>query len=255
MGVFTKTDNIDKILDSIFDKLQGIYDSNVYNERIVLNKPQKAQGIIQHIFPQTYLDKNLNQLETEIGRLHYVIEKMTEERISLKKELREYKNQETIIKNHEDSYNEISEELKVVKMQLDNAKAEMDTKVNEYEYIIVKHKDTEQELESERLRTLKFVKHLIELRDRLILFKIGQQGDILLLIDSIYAELGKILSDNGVEIMEAGGKFDVSSQLAVEAVKTDDKEIIDTIARTVRAGYRFGGKAIRPQEVALYVKN
>lgn len=94
---------------------------------------------------------------------------------------------------------------------------------------------------------------LIDLRDRVILIKeefINYKIDNILLL---YDELGKLLETQGVTTVELSGKFSPENQRIVATKTTNQEELDNTIISTVRPGYAFRGKQVRPQEVIVYM--
>jgi hypothetical protein len=96
---------------------------------------------------------------------------------------------------------------------------------------------------------------LIKLRDWVLLAKSGEGKDraSLQVLDVIYKQLGKILEKEGIISLEETGSFNYERQQVVSTQITDDPEKNDFICDTVRPGYLFQGKLIRPQEAIFYV--
>jgi hypothetical protein len=73
------------------------------------------------------------------------------------------------------------------------------------------------------------------------------------LIALAYARLGTALEDLDVLTLEGAGPIDWDLQEPVGTKPAPDGSLDQTVASTVRPGYRYGGAIVRPQEVILYV--
>ncbi|WP_013324391.1 nucleotide exchange factor GrpE [Gloeothece verrucosa] len=95
---------------------------------------------------------------------------------------------------------------------------------------------------------------LIRLRDWVLGSKSEDQQEKLnpKVLEIIYNELAQILENEGVICLEEVGKFNYEHQQAVSTETTNDPEKKDLICDTVRPGYLFQDKLIRPQEVIVY---
>lgn len=61
------------------------------------------------------------------------------------------------------------------------------------------------------------------------------------------------LTDAGIETDDpAGQPFDSRLYRAVQRLDTRDPQLHNTVAHTIRPGYRYGGQVLRPAEVAVY---
>lgn len=95
-------------------------------------------------------------------------------------------------------------------------------------------------------------KELIKLRDWVLLAKSGEKASSPEVLSAIYTKLGQILEQEGVTAIEDAGPFNYERQQVVSTQATDDPEKVDCICDTVRPGYQFHGKLIRPQEAIVY---
>jgi hypothetical protein len=96
-------------------------------------------------------------------------------------------------------------------------------------------------------------KELIKLRDWVLLAKSGEGKPSPEVLSAIYQKLGQILEQEGVTAIEETGSFNYERQQVVATQVTDDPEKDDLICDTVRPGYLFQGKLVRPQEAIVYV--
>lgn len=107
--------------------------------------------------------------------------------------------------------------------------------------------------------SLNMIMDIIGMRDNLIL----RQGMIELqnpelaqqtskIIDAILLETSNTLKKNNVTILNSNGLFETVSQKIMGTEKTDDKTLENVIAKTVKMGYKYKEKLIRPQEVVVY---
>jgi len=69
----------------------------------------------------------------------------------------------------------------------------------------------------------------------------------------LYERLGTALAELGIETLDATGAPDWKLQEAVGTRPTSDAARANTIAATVRPGYRYGATVLRPQQVIVYV--
>lgn len=112
--------------------------------------------------------------------------------------------------------------------------------------------------EQYRKEQLSVIQDLIALRDKLLLRKswledhAPEEGNAQKVVTSQLREIAKCLTNQGVEILEAGGAFDNRFQTAVETRPAENAEQDGQIAETFRPGYRFRGEILRPQEVILF---
>ncbi|MUG96845.1 nucleotide exchange factor GrpE [Scytonema sp. UIC 10036] len=93
---------------------------------------------------------------------------------------------------------------------------------------------------------------LIKLRDWVLLAKTGGAAPKAEMLEVLYQKLGQILAKEGVTPIEEVGIFNYERQQVISTQATDDSEKQDCICDTVRPGYLFNGKLIRPQEVIIY---
>ena len=114
----------------------------------------------------------------------------------------------------------------------------------------------EKDIEDHELeKRLKLIQGIIKFRDQLLLFRDNTEDEgTAKLISNLYREVGRILSSNGVEMLNRGGDFSPDSQVAADTIATDQAELFNKIESTFRDGYIFEGKMLRPQEVIVYVE-
>ncbi len=103
-------------------------------------------------------------------------------------------------------------------------------------------------------KRLKLIQGIIKFRDQLLLFKDNAEEEgAAKLLSNLYRETGRILSINGVEVLNRAGDFLPDFQIAVDTITTDNGELVNKVESTFRDGYVFEGKMLRPQEVVVYV--
>jgi len=95
-------------------------------------------------------------------------------------------------------------------------------------------------------------KQLINLRDWVLLAKSDCEVIKPELMDSVYKKLAKILELEGVIALEDTGLFDMDKHEIVGTEPTENPKENDLIHSTIRPGYLFKDKLIRPQEVIIY---
>lgn len=95
-------------------------------------------------------------------------------------------------------------------------------------------------------------KELIKLRDWILLAKSSETGVAPEVIEELYRKVGQILEKEDVIELSERGPYDYNRQQVVDTRPTDDPEQNDMVYATVRPGYLFHGKLIRPQEVIIY---
>ncbi|MBD2483942.1 nucleotide exchange factor GrpE [Planktothrix sp. FACHB-1365] len=96
-------------------------------------------------------------------------------------------------------------------------------------------------------------KDLIQLRDWVLMAKTGGTGASAEVIESFYEKLGEILAKEGVTALEESDcLYDYERQQVVSIQVTDDPNKSDWVCNTVRPGYLFQERLIRPQEVVIY---
>lgn len=95
-------------------------------------------------------------------------------------------------------------------------------------------------------------KELIKLRDWVLLAQTGGAAGNLHLLESLYRGLGKVLEKEGVTLIEEVGAYDGKRQQVVDTRPTDDPAQDNFVCATVRPGYLFHERLIRPQEVIVY---
>ncbi|ACK70847.1 conserved hypothetical protein [Gloeothece citriformis PCC 7424] len=95
---------------------------------------------------------------------------------------------------------------------------------------------------------------LMRLRDWVLLANSGEGEEKASpkVLEAIYKQLGKILEKEGITSLEKTGSFNYEKQQVVSTQATNDPEKEDLIYDTVRPGYLFHERLIRPQEVIVY---
>ncbi len=93
---------------------------------------------------------------------------------------------------------------------------------------------------------------LIKLRDWVLLAKTGGAAPKAEMLEVLYEKLGQILTKEGATPIEDAGVFNYERQQVISTQATDDPQKQDYVCDTVRSGYLFNGKLIRPQEVIIY---
>ncbi len=96
------------------------------------------------------------------------------------------------------------------------------------------------------------VPDLIRLRDQLTSRGSMSPESVPSLLDGIDRRLVAILEALDVDVINADGAFDTSAQEVVHVEPTTNSDLDEHIHSTVRSGYRFDGKLIRPQQVIVY---
>ena len=72
-------------------------------------------------------------------------------------------------------------------------------------------------------------------------------------MDQIYKQLMKVLTDLGVEAIEAEGKpFDLNLHNAVMQVPTEDESLSGTVAQELQKGYTYKGSVLRHAMVSVH---
>jgi molecular chaperone GrpE (heat shock protein) len=64
--------------------------------------------------------------------------------------------------------------------------------------------------------------------------------------------LVRIIEREGVRVLDGRGRFDPSVHEALEVRPTSDPAQHETVCAVIRPGYAFGGRVLRPQQVAVY---
>lgn len=113
-------------------------------------------------------------------------------------------------------------------------------------------------VEQYRKEQMSVIQDLIALRDKLLLRKswledqAPEEENARKVVASQLRETARCLTNQGVEILDAGGAFDTRFQTAVETCPAENAEQDGQIAETFRPGYRFRDEVLRPQEVILF---
>lgn len=93
---------------------------------------------------------------------------------------------------------------------------------------------------------------LIKLRDYVLMANPEDLAVAHKILESLYRKLGQLLEKEGLTPLEATGAFNYERQQVVETEETDDPNLDEMVADTVRPGYSFNERLIRPQEVIVY---
>ena len=107
-------------------------------------------------------------------------------------------------------------------------------------------------ISEQKLEPSVIAKELIKLRDWVLLASTSESTASAESFQRIYKKLGQILVKDGVTLLENVGAYDYEKQQVIDTQITDDPSKNDQIYNTVRPGYIFNGKLIRPQEVIVY---
>jgi hypothetical protein len=94
-------------------------------------------------------------------------------------------------------------------------------------------------------------KELIKLRDWVLLARSDETVSSGVL-GELYRKLGRILEQEKILTLEATGEFNYERQEVVDTQITEDPTLDRQIHSTIRPGYLFNEKLIRPQEVIVY---
>ena len=96
-------------------------------------------------------------------------------------------------------------------------------------------------------------RELIKLRDWILLAQQNQPEEETEVLSAIDCELKKNLQQEGVISIEETGLFDCERQKIIATKITNDAEKSDRVCNTVRSGYLFNDRLIRPQEAIVYL--
>jgi hypothetical protein len=94
---------------------------------------------------------------------------------------------------------------------------------------------------------------LIKLRDWVLMAKSENHPPGSEMLEVLYQRLGQILEKEDVLLLEATGSYNYERQQVITTKPTDDPDRHDQICETVRPGYLFHDKLVRPQEVIIYI--
>ncbi len=95
-------------------------------------------------------------------------------------------------------------------------------------------------------------REIIKLRDWILLAQSEGDSSSPKVLEAIYQQLEQILAKEGVKPLEETGQFNYERHKVISTQKTDDPDKDDWVCETVKPGYLFDGKLIRPQEVIVY---
>jgi hypothetical protein len=96
------------------------------------------------------------------------------------------------------------------------------------------------------------VRELIAVRDVVLVALEGAQDGPREVLEGIYRSLGKVLEREDVSSVEALGAFDPAKHEVLDTRPTSDPNEDEVVCETIRPGYSFRGRLIRPQEVVVY---
>jgi hypothetical protein len=149
-----------------------------------------------------------------------------------------------LVERHERSQNQLATEIvpetagSSGEVSLVDAESETSTKI-----------PTKIELEPEPNAT---AKELIKLRDWVLLAKSNDSPADSQVFESLYRKLGQILAKEGLISLEADGRFNYEQQQVLDTQTTDNPKLDEFVCTTVRPGYLFNERLVRPQEVIVY---
>jgi GrpE len=95
-------------------------------------------------------------------------------------------------------------------------------------------------------------KDLIKLRDWLLLAQSDDTNVSPEVLREVYRKLGHILEKEAITTLEATGEFNYEQQQVLDTHITDDLAQDNQICHTIRPGYLFNNRLLRPQEVIVY---
>ena len=93
---------------------------------------------------------------------------------------------------------------------------------------------------------------IIKLRDWILLSQSEGDSSSAKVLAAIDQQLEQILVKEGVKSLEETGLFNYERHKVVSSQETDDPDKDDWVCETVKPGYLFEGKLVRPQEVIVY---
>jgi hypothetical protein len=95
-------------------------------------------------------------------------------------------------------------------------------------------------------------RELIRLRDWVLSATRGGPQTAPEALRTLYRELGEVLEKEGMTLLEESGPYNWRWQEVLSTRVTDDPSQDETVCSTVRPGYLFHGKLVRPQQVIVY---
>jgi hypothetical protein len=95
-------------------------------------------------------------------------------------------------------------------------------------------------------------KELIKLRDWVLSVTRGDPETAPEALKMLYRGLGEVLEKEGITLLEETGPYNWRWQEVLSTRVTDDPSQDETVCSTVRPGYLFHGKLVRPQQVIVY---
>ncbi|MBR1482756.1 MAG: nucleotide exchange factor GrpE [Ruminococcus sp.] len=108
---------------------------------------------------------------------------------------------------------------------------------------------------------MSFVSEMISLRDSLYSRLEWAQSTLpaddnsVKLLRSQLIESASAMQNLGIDVLEDTDTFDCTYCTIIETVPTDDPNLVDTIAKIFRPGYRYNGEVVRSKEVVMYIKS
>ncbi|MFI3206652.1 MAG: nucleotide exchange factor GrpE [Clostridia bacterium] len=243
-------ENSYQVLISLQDELQNLFEKIGYDSKYIrLQTNNKFMKIIGEEIPFKYLKEYINELQLQIIKSSEVYENKRLEQYSISEEKIES------LKEKEDEY----------KCKIRELESQMEQYANLVDELKVKNQELETKYEDKEKSHYSAVEELISLSDSLELRydaindseEISDDVDFKKIAsqtaDRTNKSIKKILKISGVEEIKDNEKFDPKKHSVISTIQTEDKELHDTIAKTVRSGYVYGEKHIRNQEVILYL--
>jgi hypothetical protein len=96
------------------------------------------------------------------------------------------------------------------------------------------------------------VQELIQVRDMALVAASGEAPAASAALAVLARRLGKVLEYEGVELLEAEGRFDYRFQEIIDVRATTDPDADERVSETVRPGYVLGDRVLRPQQVVVW---
>lgn len=96
------------------------------------------------------------------------------------------------------------------------------------------------------------MKELIQIRDWVLLAKSDETGLGTNMLEALYTQLGQVLAKGDVMTIEETGVFNYERQQIISTQVTNKPDNNNLVYKTVRPGYLFCGRLVRPQEIIIY---
>lgn len=233
-----------RLLESISGNLEKLFENlEMSDTTFEIKTPNSVVKILQTLLANGVFTENIVAINERIKLAAQKSEEMHMDLFSNKFCMDDY---EKKLGELEQSINEKNMQIRKLQEEVESAQQSLEAKKRE-DAGLMKEKDKLQ---------MNFIDSLIAFRDSIVLrdglASNGEQVDGNKLLTSLLKETARILEKNGVKPLEEKGDFDSSIQIVTDVVDTDKKELHDTVSHVFRAGYVFGNKMIRPQEVILY---